>query len=386
MSREILIEKLAYGGMGLGYLDGKVCFVEGALPGEHVTIRVTKKKKNYAQAMIEKVLESSPQRLEPPCPYLHACGGCQYQHVAYAEELRWKEIQVRELFATRLKIPGEYIQPIRGSAEPYGYRQSVTLHRKPGQPDIMGFIGQDNQTIVPVAKCLLTDPRLDPVYQTKNTVWDGPTRMTFRLDAEGRVHADKDAAEFSVAIGGRTIATDSRSFFQTNLEMTAAIAAQVKIWTQTFAPDIFLDLFAGAGIFALLAGPDNGKLICIEENPAGVACLRKNMGADGRVSEVLQGKVEHILPGVLEKTGGGRLMAFLDPPRQGLEPALASFLAGQNRIEQLVYLSCHLGSLVRDLGEILGKGPYQLEMVIPYDMFPRTKHIEILCLLKRKKI
>ncbi len=97
MNLEIKIEKSAFGGDGIGYEDGKTCFVEGALPGEVVIAKVLQDKKNFIKAKIVKVVEASPFRLSPPCPYYETCGGCQYQHVTYEEELRIKESQVREM-------------------------------------------------------------------------------------------------------------------------------------------------------------------------------------------------------------------------------------------------------------------------------------------------
>src|SRR5260221_12069886 len=105
MEKEILIQKIAYGGEGLGTLQGKICFVGNALPGENVRVQITENKKKFLNAKVVKRLTESPQRVTPPCPYLSDCGGCQYQHMTYEEELRWKEIQVREYFQRNLKIP-----------------------------------------------------------------------------------------------------------------------------------------------------------------------------------------------------------------------------------------------------------------------------------------
>ena len=98
MDIELKIEKLVFGGDGLGFVDGKACFVERSLPGEKVLARILSDKPNFMKAKLLRVLEASPLRIHPPCPYIERCGGCQYQHLPYLEELKWKELQVRESF------------------------------------------------------------------------------------------------------------------------------------------------------------------------------------------------------------------------------------------------------------------------------------------------
>ncbi len=103
MDIELKIEKLVFGGDGLGFVDGKACFVEGALPGEKIHARILNDKANFMKAKLIHILEASPLRIHPPCPYVERCGGCQYQHLPYAEELKWKEQQVRESFGQVFK-------------------------------------------------------------------------------------------------------------------------------------------------------------------------------------------------------------------------------------------------------------------------------------------
>ncbi len=126
---EIEIVRSAFGGDGIGTLEGKTWFVEGALPGETVIARVLQDKKSYVRAHVVKVLVPSEGRVTPPCPYVERCGGCQYQHVSYEEELRLKEAQLRDFFGRSLGAADSVIRPIRRSPGEYGSRNSVTLHR-----------------------------------------------------------------------------------------------------------------------------------------------------------------------------------------------------------------------------------------------------------------
>src|SRR5690349_4262572 len=121
MEYEMTIERLAYGGEGIGRLEGKIFFIEGALPGEKVLARITQDKKKFLRGETVRVINPSPHRVVPPCPYLQECGGCQYQHLEYKEELRWKEIQVREYMERNLKIAPSLISPITPSPSSYHY-------------------------------------------------------------------------------------------------------------------------------------------------------------------------------------------------------------------------------------------------------------------------
>lgn len=375
METEIRITKLAYGGEGIGLVDGKICFVENALPGEKVLARVMENKPKFLRAKTLKVLEASPSRIVPPCPHIDSCGGCQYQHLDYAEELRWKETQVREYLSRNLKIDPALIAAIRESASPFGYRNSVTLHYERGRA---GFYGKDNKTLVPVEGCLLAAPGLASVFREKAA---GGNNVSYRLSKDGHLYTSAENSFFEIQTGGETVLTHSKSFFQNNLEVTAAVGKEIKAWAAEKKRETFVDLYAGAGTFTFLAAPKGAELVFAEESPWGLAALEKNIEARRLKASVLKGKVEKTFPQWLENSGPGKKLVAADPPRSGMEPIVAKKLAGDPRVVNLAYLSCHLGSLTRDLGVLLKSGRLRTERIVPFDMFPRTKHIEILALL-----
>ena len=379
MNQEIKIEKLAYGGEGIGYVDGKVCFVEGALPGEKVLAEIVQNKKKFARAKTVQVLTASPHRENPPCPVVEQCGGCQYQHLSYEEELRWKEIQVREYLQRNLKTDPARVKSIVGSPSPYGYRSSVTLHRHKNKT---GFVGRDNETVIDIPNCLLAHSALAPAFQNPALFEPHEKSKTFRLSENGRVISSGEDIFFEIAAGGGKIQTHSKSFFQNNLFITEAVGRKVESWVRDAKPEIFLDLFSGAGTFTLLAAGNAPRILCAEENPYGVAALKKNVETKKLNAEILQGRVEEVFPAWVKAHPLPETFAFLDPPRMGMPSKLAEFLAAQEKITSLVYLSCHLGTLTRDLGIILQSGKFKIAEAIPFDMFPRTKHIEVLVLLQ----
>ncbi len=376
MHQEFKISRMAYGGEGIAHLDGKICFVENALPGETVLAQITENKAKFLRAKTVSVLTASPSRVSPPCPYANTCGGCQYQHVEYAEELKWKETQVREHLSRNLKIAPEIIRSITGSSSPYGYRNSVTLHTENGRT---GFFANDNRTLVEIENCLLTAPGLRPVFKTR------PARKsadrTFRISADGKIFSNTEDAFFEISAGKESFLTHSRSFFQNNAEITGKIAEKIRDFSLNPSPEIFADLYAGAGTFTLLSAPAGISLILAEESSWGLSALEKNLTRRGIRAEVLKGRVEKTFPIRLKNPDFKNAAVLVDPPRGGMAEELTKALAENPGVSRLVYLSCHLGTLTRDLGRILEKGRLKIREVLPFDMFPRTKHIEVLVFL-----
>lgn len=381
MTLTLDISKLAYGGEGLAFADGKACFVEGALPGESVSVEVVQEKSNFTRARLLKVLEASPHRVTPPCHYAAQCGGCQYQHAAYEEELRWKELQVREYFQKELRLPAEITAPIRHTGKPYGYRHAVTLHAaaKGQRP---GYFARDNRSLIAVDECLLAAPGLSPVFSEGRPAQEAGDR-TYRLAADGRVISDQKPVLFQMEAGRERFWTHSQSFFQNNPEVAALMAEQAAAWTRAVAPEVFLDLYAGCGFFGLSAAPDACHVIFVEENPGSLEALDANLRTFKRQAVILKGEVERVIPKKWESLPAGRRMVFLDPPRKGIGENLALLLAREDAVDALIYVSCHLGTLVRDLKKMVSPGGLSVREVIPFDMFPRTKHIEIAVLLTR---
>jgi tRNA/tmRNA/rRNA uracil-C5-methylase (TrmA/RlmC/RlmD family) len=384
---EIEIIRTAFGGDGFGVIDGKACFVEGALPGETVIARVLQDKKNYMRARVVKVLVPSGSRVVPPCPYVDRCGGCQYQHASYEEELRLKEAQLREFFERSLGTESSVLKPIQRSPGEYGARNSVTLHRTRAddrRPQRLGFVSYDNKTTLAVDRCLLADPRLEPVFRAEHVLPKGKDRMTFRLTDKGVIVSDKEEAYPRIKIGDEMLVAGSRGFFQNNLAVTRLLAEQIAVWARRFRPINFFDLYAGAGTFTFLSARDVPNIFCIEESAASLAALRMNRDEKRPHGlEIVEGRVEKAFPLVLPRAKKGDVMLCLDPPRAGLEASLAHFIAAQTGIDQIIYVSCDPPTLMRDLKVLLGGGRYALSEAVPFDMFPKTKHVETAALLVR---
>lgn len=387
MDLELKIEKLVFGGDGLGFVEGKACFVAGTLPDEKVLARILSDKPNFMRASLLRVLEPSPHRIPPPCPYIERCGGCQYQHLPYAQELKCKEQQVRESFAQVFKGDEIAILPIQSGAKDYGYRKSITIHRateKNNKPQRLGFIGRDNHSKVLIDYCMLADERLKEVFTAEHKLNRREEKRAFKLDEKGRIFTSDEERLYRVSVDGRSFWTSSLGFFQNNIEVTELIAKKLAEYIAAVKPFRFLDLYAGVGTFPLLTARDVPEIHCFEDNPYSTGCLRRNVQEfDFPLAGIFAGKVEKTFPRFMVRSPKPGTLVFMDPPRQGIASSLAVFLAKEEAGENLFYLSCDLQILLRDLKQILATGRYKVREVTPFDMFPRTKHIEVLVWLAK---
>lgn len=392
---ELTVEKTAFGGEGIAHLPGgKTCFVEGALPGETVSAEILSEKKNFVKARIKRVLQASSHRVTPPCPYYDHCGGCQYQHVSYPIELKFKEDQVRELLSHQAGIDPSLISPIRFTDRDYGYRNSVTLHAQyPSNKGralpvlqagakknaLTGFIAKDNCSLVPVKNCLLADEQLEPVFRLKLRDKKKSDRVTFKLSENGQIVSDLEETFFRIRLKEESFLVSSQGFFQNNLAVTELIAVQILRWVEEEAPEEFFDLYAGVGIFSFLSAKSVPKIVCVEENAQSIQALKMNRDERKRTQmEIMEGKAERLFPDRFRRNSKAKTMVLMDPPRQGIDAELARFLARDLDASSLVYLSCDPSTLARDLKILLSGGRYKVTDVVPFDMFPRTAHVEVL--------
>lgn len=391
MEIELTIDKVAFGGDGIAIHDGKVVFVEDVLPGERVRVRITQDKKNFSRAQVVEIIEPSTHRQMPECVYIKHCGGCQYQHMDYTTELGLKQAQLREIFSAVPGLDISRIRPIVASNKVYGYRNGFTLHTinlKKKKIKILGFVGRDNTSIIPIEKCLIADDTLNLILKQKKYAFkENVEKIAFKLAEDGSVISDMDERYYRARIGERSILASSKGFFQTNLFIAGRIAEKLSDWLRDLSVEKFFDLYAGVGTFALLCAQAGSKIYAVEENPANVEALKMNrsdMGLTDRM-EIVQGRVENVFPGLWTREASSKSMLILDPPRQGLSQDLAKFLSAlKDPGPSLAYISCDPVTLARDLKIILSSGAFDIQEIAPFDMFPRTHHIETAVLLTPK--
>jgi 23S rRNA (uracil1939-C5)-methyltransferase len=344
---EITIEKVIFGGDGLARLpQGFVIFIPFAAEGDRLRVRLTERKAQHARAEIVAVLEPGHGREPAPCPYYARCGGCQYQHVSYAEECRLKENQVREAFARVGKLPDAPIQPLIPSPQPYGYRNRLTVH---AEAERVGFRGVNGRELVDVAKCLLA----------RDDVNAQLTRLRGARPGDGH-YSLRDA---SVPPSG---------FFQANHDQQNQLKELIAQSLPERGP-VLLEGYCGGGFFTALAAPRFQRVIAIDNDPRTLLDARRLglANVDWRESDAAFALPEELA--ALKEAEREAATVLVDPPREGLPVRLAEALCGYS-VAHLTYVSCDPATLARD-ARMLSK-TYRLLAVQPIDLFPRTAQIE----------
>ena len=340
------------------------------------------------------------------CPVFGVCGGCAYQDLPYEEELRLKETWLKRLLGEALQLDEAVFEPIVPSPEPYHYRTrlDLTFLKTRKKEHFLGFMPEGRFQIVPIESCAIArrdlsdflpalkkeaEVRLPADYRVANLVvktgddgrilWGGIGRRSLEL-------AEQDY--LFVEVCGKIFFYSLDSFFQANHSILPALIRTLHKIVEWDRETTLFDLYSGVGLFGIcLAGRVN-KVIMIEENASSIELAKWNVryhGLEGRV-EILAGKVENALPNfpVDGKIDLGQLskgVALVDPPRKGLSPAALKTLTAAKSLNALLYLSCSPESLARDLA-VFVKGGWKIEKVVPFDFFPKTKHLETLVLLR----
>ena len=343
------IHDVAFGGKGVARHDGKVYFIPFTIPGEKVTARVLRQKKNFGEAELVSVETASPDRIEAPCPYFGECGGCSYQHITYTRQLEIKSAQVEQTLRRVGKLETVPMRPVVAAPKPYGYRNRIRVHSEGG---VTGFYAHDARVLVDIEQCLLAVPEVNRALRRLRQT---PVR-------EG---------DYSLrAPGGGPF------FEQTNPEVAALLVETVR--TAARGKKVLVDAYCGAGLFARALADRFEKVIGIEENSAAIESARRQAQPH---ETYIAGEVSAHLGEVLATHAAEDTTLLLDPPTEGLSARVCDLVLSGGPAE-VIYVSCNPATLARDLG--LLRSSYELLSVTPLDMFPQTAEIEVVTHLVRR--
>lgn len=387
---EVRIEKVIFGGDGLGRLDGLTVFVPATVPGDLVRARVVERKKAYVRARVVDVLSAGADRREPPCPYVARCGGCQLQHVSYPAQLAIKAGFVGEALERIGHIQWPFEIPVLAALEhEWGYRTRTTAHIQHSRHGTQfGFFEPKSHRVVDIASCPLLVPELDAAWRAARSHRADLNRLSSLELAAGDAAAAADPPV--AAVGGRDLQVNVHGFaytfapglfFQVNRSMVGPLVEHA---LASARPGGFaLDLFAGVGLFTIPLATRFDRVVAVESNPSAVAYARANAKANGVDGiECHVASVDAFLDAFQEQT---RIdFVLLDPPRVGIGMATARRLS-QLGAEQITYVSCDPGTLARDLKVLVEHG-YRLESVEAVDLFPQTFHVETIATLRRDPV
>ena len=408
---ELEIATLTNLGVGLGRVpfgEGKwVVMVPFTLPGEKVRARVYRNHKNFSEADLLEVLTPSPHRIDPKCPLFGRCGGCQYQHLTYAEQLKWKRQQVEELLKYMAGVEFA-VAPVIGSPREFGYRSKITPHFQapriaggPGsRPAVVGreadppaaqpigFLKQGSRfELVDVPQCPIATPEINaklPEVRAKTLArlaageYKRDATLLLRHAQEG-VITDYDAV-ITEQVGALKLHFLARDFFQNNPFILPAFTGYVREQAAGSGAKFLVDAYCGSGLFALSCAPAFEKVAGIELSATSVKFATENAAANGIANATFRaGDAAQIFAGL--EFPPADTAVVIDPPRKGCDESFLNQLFAYGP-RAVVYVSCDPATQMRDLKGFLAAG-YRLTAVQPFDLFPQTRHLECVITLVR---
>ena len=418
---EIVIDALSYGPYGIGRVDGKALMIPHTAPGDRVVARVTEDKERYAVGELLRLLEPSPDRQAPPCPYVGRCGGCSWQHLRYAAQLDAKQRSVEDALRRIGKLADFHLRPIIPSAHEYHYRRRIRL--KVDGTKHFGFYGAASHDLVEIDSCWIAAAPLNRAIEPLHR-W--VEKLISRIDHVELVHGDEPDEIVAIAASedsfnsvdepacqalidsaairglivngpmgrmvwgrpwitvmiepGLPLKLDADVFTQVNADGNRQMLKQLLTLTTFHKHDRVLELYCGAGNFTLPLARRVERITAVEGHRAAIANGKLN-AENFRLSNIdwLCAAVPQALA-QLRRQGRKFSQILLDPPRAGAKD-LHTDLAALGA-DTIVYISCNPATLARDLAALAKQG-YKLGIVQPVDFFPHSFHVETLAILNR---
>lgn len=385
---------IANGGEAVARIEGKAHFVDGAMPGERVLGEVVKDGGSWARVELRRILEPSPQRIDPPCPHFAACGGCQWQFADYPTQLVWKQRILAGQLAHLGKIADPPVRDTVAVGPPFGYRNRADFRVAAGRP---AFSRRRSHDLEPIDACLLLHPGLADVVNRLDDLGSA-TGLTLRIATttghvlavaegalppsaeewgcdvsrrhDGRLRAVIGSGSIVETVAGVAFRITGDAFFQNNTPGAEILVDLVREALVPRVGDTLLDAYAGGGLFGLTVGQGVAGVVAVESDPLAVRDLLFNTASAGADHLIIEGTVEEAAPEIDDPWD----LAVVDPPRDGLGlKGVAAITMGRPRA--IAYVSCDPASLARDSRYLADSG-YRLEWAAPVDMFPQTFHIE----------
>ena len=394
-------------------------FVPFVLEGETIEASIVEQKRGFARGRAENILQASPQRVEPPCPYFGRCGGCQYQHIRYEHQLEIKAAILKETLRRIAKLELETEITIHPS-QPWNYRNRTRLQVRTAPEFALGYYKFNSHEVLPVEQCPVSSPLINRAISAfwqlgrEGKVPDGIREIEFFVDAEdtellieascepgtpitgwadaarrtlqeitgivvyktaasreGKPVEPKKIAtsgpeEIKYKVDGVPYRVSAGSFFQINRHL---INELVSIVCQRDGDDVALDLYAGVGLFSTFLSRNFAQVIAVESSQTSHLDLLHNSPANVKAVRATTADFLRSAKGKLRPD-----LVVLDPPRSGLGETVVQSLVGLGA-HRMTYISCDPATASRDLVGLLSAG-YRIEQAHLVDLFPQTYHLE----------
>lgn len=421
-----IVQRIAFGGNGIIRKDGLVIFVPFTAIGDEVEVRIIKKKKNYAEGQLNKIIHPGSHRVIPLCPYFGHCGGCQLQHLNYAAQLDYKKQSIQDALQRigNIEIP----LPITiVSADPqWHYRRYIQLTLHPFQEGYeMGYIAVDHRSLVPISECVIFLEKDSTLFQQLKELThklkrmdSEPARLTVLKNNDNSYildfHFEKTFPSNAMMvfekfltsysnIKGISIRSTSKketignieiqfsvdhlnfhltpgAFVQNHFEQSISIYHSILEELEKAEVKRILDLYCGIGVLTILAAAKGFSMKGIENNPLAIELARANTNSNHVNVPFICANVEKVLEKILNEEKPEAVV--INPPRTGIDPKVIKALT-LHPMKKLIYVSCMPSTLARDLKEL--SAIYEIERCTAFDMFPQTAHVETLVVMKPRK-
>lgn len=407
----IKIEKLDHQGRGIGFINNKIVFVPFCLPDDVVDVEIVKEKKNFCEGQIVKYIEKSNMHIDNICPYFEVCGGCDLRHISYEDELKFKENKVKEIINKFTRQDIKINNIIRCENQEF-YRNKIkfSVDKK------LGLLKRNSHEIIDIDKCLIADIKINELISEINRCnLNDVISITIRksyftsdimliIDILTNKNIDKTFTNLEKYVDSLIFTQNGNiiklmgkgniierlkkliykispnSFFQVNSRQTVKLYDLVLEKASLTGSEIVYDLFCGTGTIGLYLSGLAKKVIGVEINKNAISDANENKKINS--IENIDFYAEDVTKFVDRKLDKPDVVVF-DPPRAGLNKKIIDTIKSFNP-KKIVYVSCDPVTLARDLKDFSDK--YEIMDVTPVDMFPRTYHVESVCLLSLKTL
>ncbi len=441
---ELLIDGMTAEGSGVGHYDGQAVFVRGTAMGDEIVAHIILAKKNYAVGKISKIVKPSADRIEPDCDVSEKCGGCAFRHISYDAELEIKQQKVVDAFTRigHLDVPVSRV--LGGTTDAYRNKAQFPVANDTRDNSLLiGFYAWNTHRIVPCKSCKLQHPIFEDILniisnwadENKVPAYDEKTgRGLLRHIYIRRAHKSGEIMvclvisgdsipakddlitdllagvkniksivlninreDTNVVMGrkcinllgdgyisdellGKTFRISPLSFYQVNSEQCEVLYSKAAEFADLKGSETLLDLYCGTGTIGLTMADKVKRLVGVEIVPEAIEDAKKNAEINGVTNaEFYCGDAAKIVKDLEIKPD----VILVDPPRKGMAESLIHDIVGMDP-KKVVYVSCDPATLARDCAKFTELG-YHVVSARPVDMFPRTAHVETVCLMSRKE-
>jgi 23S rRNA (uracil1939-C5)-methyltransferase len=386
-SLEVTIERIVPNGFGIAHAEGLTLLVPLVAPGDKARVSLGKRNGNLVFAQLEEILEPSPLRIKPGCKYFGRCGGCNFQQMDYAEQLKAKVGIIKDCLHRIARIDHEKEIEIIPSPEPWHYRARANWHADTANKKL-GYFYRNSNKVCDIDECpILTGPLQEELEQLRGGLhWEEIWANVMHIDAatagsDVSIYSSEfidEPAEITFETAGLKYAYNARVFFQGNLYVTPKL---VEAAVKDLRGNLALDLYCGVGLFSLPLAKSFANVIGVEASEEAIRFAKINADRNGLSNaEFITADTGKWLKDNYRRLSNLDVL-LLDPPRIGVEKKVIGSII-EILPREIVYVSCDPATLARDLRALFDK--YELLEISAFDMFPQTHHVETIAKLRVK--